>query len=180
MPKRWIATAIELTGWLHDRGLALADLDQALLDEWLAAGPPSRRQIRRFLAWPGSEPRGLRVPGQTCETPVVAMADEERLRALRRLLDDDAIDQRLRVAGCLVLLYAQPVARIVRLTADDAELAAGSARIRLGREPIVLPPALDAHSQRCSSKRAPTIPSTGCSPVSRPANISIRRTSPGA
>jgi len=142
MPRRWIATAIELTGWLHGQRLALADLDQALLDEWLADGPSTRRQVRRFIAWMGREPGALRVPAQPAGTPALAMPDEQRLRALRRLLDDASIDPRLRVAGCLVLLYAQPVARIVRLTAADTELAADAARIRLGRESIVLPPPL--------------------------------------
>ncbi len=142
MPKRWITAATDLTGWLHARGLALENLDQALLDQWLADGPPTRRQIRRFIAWVGREPGGLRVPAQPSGTPVLAMPDHERLRALRRLLDDGAIDPRLRVAGCLVLLYAQPVARIVRLTSQDAELGAQTARIRLGREPITLPPPL--------------------------------------
>lgn len=36
MPKRWIAAAIDLTGWLHARDYTLADLDQPLLDGWLA------------------------------------------------------------------------------------------------------------------------------------------------
>jgi hypothetical protein len=70
------------------------------------------------------------------------MADNERLRVLRRLLDGGTMDARLRVAGCLVLLYAQPVARIVRLTAADAELGNDAARIRLGRDSVMLPPPL--------------------------------------
>jgi len=42
MPKHWIATAIELTAWLDGRELTLTGLDQPLLDEWLASGPPHR------------------------------------------------------------------------------------------------------------------------------------------
>ena len=141
MPRQWITMAIELTRWLHGRGLALEDLDQTLLDQWLSDGPVTRRQVRRFTAWLGRG-RGLRVPGQPSGTPVLAMADHDRLRALRRLLEDEAIDPPLRIAGCLVLLYAQPVARIVRLTAKDAELGPDAPRIRLGPESIVLPPPL--------------------------------------
>jgi len=145
MPRQWITMAIDLTRWLHDRGLALEDLDQTLLDQWLAEGPSTRRQIRRFIAWLGCEPRGLRVPGNPSGTPVLAMADNDRLRALRHLLEDhEAIDPPLRIAGCLVLLYAQPVARIVRLTSDDVDLNAETARIRLGRDPVILPPPLRA------------------------------------
>ncbi len=141
MPRQWITAAVELTRWLHDRGHALEDLDQTLLDQWLSDGPSTRRQVRRFTAWLGRG-RGLRVPGQPSGTPVLAMGDNDRLRALRRLLDDQAIDPALRVAGCLVLLYAQPVARIVRLTAKDVNLGVEAARIRLGFEPVILPPPL--------------------------------------
>jgi hypothetical protein len=38
---------------------------------------------------------------------------------LRRVLNDDCLPLRARVAAALVLLYAQPVSRIVRLSIDD-------------------------------------------------------------
>lgn len=157
--------AIDLTRWLHARGLALEGLDQALLDQWLADGPSTRRQVRRFTAWLEDRPGRLCVPGQQSGTPVLAMADHDRLRALRRLLEDEAIDPRLRVAGCLVLLYAQPVARIVRLTAEDAELRGETVRIRLGPEPVILPPPLRARSQRRWGEPAPATPPTGSFPA---------------
>jgi hypothetical protein len=37
---------------------------------------------------------------------VLALDDRRRLAALRTLLDDETIDARLRLAGCLVALYA--------------------------------------------------------------------------
>lgn len=104
--------------------------------------PRSRRQVRRFVGWLCQNAEELSVPGQPSGTPRAAMADNERLRVLRRLLDGGTMDARLRVAGCLVLLYAQPVARIVRLTAADAELGNDAARIRLGRDSVMLPPPL--------------------------------------
>lgn len=108
MPKRWISSAIELTAWLHDHGLTLALLDQPHLDLWLAHGPAGRRHVRRFVAWleRHQSRRGLRVPSRPQGTAVIALADAERLTALRNLLDDDAIDAHLRIAGCLVALYA--------------------------------------------------------------------------
>jgi hypothetical protein len=42
-----------------------------------------------------------------------AMSEDERLDALDRLLTDAEIPMRLRVAGAIVLLYAQPVSRTV-------------------------------------------------------------------
>ena len=51
MPKRWIAAAISLIAWLHEDTLTLADLDQALLDQWLTGDRPGRRAIRPFITW---------------------------------------------------------------------------------------------------------------------------------
>jgi hypothetical protein len=52
MPKRWIIAATGLTCWLHAQDRTLADLDQPLLDQWLAAGAASnRRTTRPFIVW---------------------------------------------------------------------------------------------------------------------------------
>jgi hypothetical protein len=43
------------------------------------------------------------------------------------------------LAGLLVLLYAQPTARISRLTVDHAVVSETAVRLRLGQAPITLP-----------------------------------------
>lgn len=48
-----------------------------------------------------------------------ALSEDERLAAFGRLLSDTDTPMRLRVAGVIVLLYAQPLTRIVQLTVDD-------------------------------------------------------------
>ena len=70
---------------------------------------------------------------------MLALDDHRRLAALRTLLHDPAIEPRLRLGGCLVALYAQPAARIVRLTTADLTLTDTAAQIRLGDDPITLP-----------------------------------------
>ncbi|MGA2166406.1 MAG: hypothetical protein ABSH36_18345 [Solirubrobacteraceae bacterium] len=141
MPKHWIAAAVELTIWLHAQNRALADLDQPLLDGWLADGPAHRaRTLRPFVVWIERRARhGLRIPTSRGGTPVIALDDRQRLAALRTLLHDNEIDPRLRLAGCLVALYAQPASRVVRLTAADLQLADAGPQIRLGRNMIALP-----------------------------------------
>jgi hypothetical protein len=51
---------------------------------------------------------------------------------------DETITASDRVAGFLVLLYAQPPARIVQLTADHITNRAGIPQLRLGRSTITL------------------------------------------
>lgn len=143
MPKNWVAAAIDLVAWLHRRGVTLADLDQPRLEEWLADGPAQRRHAGRFIAWLERQrgARGLRVPPRPASVASIALPDRERLETLRRLLDDDTIEDHLRLAGCLVALYAQPAARIVRLTTSDLIVTDDAALVRLG-EPVPLPAAL--------------------------------------
>lgn len=161
MPKHWIRAAIELTAWLQRDGLTLADLDQSRLDTWLADGPAGRRCVRPFIAWLQQHrgARGLRVPSDPPGTKVLALDDQQRLTVLRRLLTDEELHPELRVAGCLVALYAQPAARIVRLTASDLLLTVEAATICLGTDPIALPaqlrPAAAQLLQRATTAREP-------------------------
>jgi len=82
------------------------------------------------------------------------MDDHARWEAARLLLHDDTLNDRDRLAGLLVLLYAQPVARISRLTTDQVTLEHTRVRIHLGPAPITLPdPAADLTRQLLQTKR---------------------------
>ena len=144
MPKHWIAAAINLTSWLHTHQRTLADLDQPQLDAWMAQGSATRRRtIRPFVAWlEREERRGLRVPASQASARNLALDDHKRLTALRALLHDETIETQLRLAGYLVALYAQPVARIVRLSATDLTITDAGANVDLNGTPIALPASL--------------------------------------
>lgn len=145
MPRHYVTAAISLVSWLHEQTLTLEDLDQARLERWLTekAAVSAHRAIRPFIAWIAREHhRQLRMPPTPDSHPEVAVDDQQRLAVVRDLLQDEAIDPSLRLAGCLVALYAQPVARIVRLTVDDVALGEEVATIRLGADPVQLPVAL--------------------------------------
>ncbi len=68
---------------------------------------------------------------------------ETRWEQARWLLHDDMLTPEDRVAGLLVLLYAQWPAAISRLTPGHIQASDDQVRIRLGREPVVLPAPLD-------------------------------------
>jgi hypothetical protein len=107
--------------WLSGRGLSLRDCRQADIDAWHAENNLAARHVTRsFLQWcmatglsgrfqlPGSE------AGRAAPT-----SDEERITHLGRVLTADDLPLRTRAAAAIVLLYAQPASRIVRLTLDD-------------------------------------------------------------
>lgn len=60
------------------------------------------------------------------------------------LHDQDAANPEDRAAACLVLLYAQPLSKIVALTTDDVTNGDDGTYLGLGPEPLLLPPPLDA------------------------------------
>ena len=137
-----VSEGIKLTSWLHGQGLGLADLRQDLLDGWIEAGASTRRRVRLFLAWLA---RSGVVPPLLVEWqergPSPGPLDEgRRLGVLRRLLHDDGPDSRDRLAGCLLLLFGQPLTRTAALRATDVATASGGgATITLGRGPLALP-----------------------------------------
>src|SRR5260370_33004118 len=71
--------------------------------------------------------------------PVRALDDEARWDAARRLLHDETVNARDRLAGLLVLLYAQPVARVARLTTAHVTVSGPAVQIPLRTAPLTLP-----------------------------------------
>ena len=81
------------------------------------------------------------------------ISQHRRLALVHRFLPDQRIDLRTRVAGCLLLLYAQPVTRLARLTLDDIITGGdGQVFIRLGGPPAPVPEPF----ARCSPSWPPT------------------------
>ncbi|MGQ4615608.1 hypothetical protein [Nocardia sp. R7R-8] len=71
--------------------------------------------------------------------PGQPLTQHRRLQILRKLLTDNAIDLRLRVAFTLLLLYGQPLSRIVRLTVDDVITNDNGVSIRFGEPSTPVP-----------------------------------------
>ncbi|WP_327031730.1 hypothetical protein [Micromonospora ureilytica] len=135
-----------LLTWLRARDRTLATATQTDLDEWLTTGPASCRAARTFVAW--AVRRGyadrLDIPlRQNPKRRQVFPEADQRWAITRRLLHDDTLHPVDRVAGLLVLLYAQPVSRIVRLTVDHVSTGEAGTHLALGRKPVHLPTPLD-------------------------------------
>lgn len=136
----WAATT--LLGWLRTHGLALHTLRQSDLDRWLATGVSAicRARAGEFIRWAVAHrlARDLELPTDRWTAPTRPVDGQQRWAAARRLLTDDTVKLEYRIVGLLVLLYAQHVSVISRLTLDRVAVTAGSVRLRLGTTPIVL------------------------------------------
>ncbi|MET9248028.1 hypothetical protein [Nonomuraea sp. NPDC003709] len=135
--------AHEFLLWLMQRHRPLDRLGQDDVDLWHATHKPhEHRSLRAFLTWAmrtGRMPRGLSLP-RLNRVEARPLTQHRRLELLRRVLDEAAGPVRSRAAACLMLLYAQPTSRIVRLTLDDiVHEADGQVLIRLGDPPTPVP-----------------------------------------
>lgn len=135
-----IRQAIGFLTWLHQRHRRLATCRQADVDAWYAQGYIARRLTQAFLRWAMSNKLLIKVtiPHRSTVNPM-PLGQHQRLAVIRTLLTDDTIPLLTRVAALLMLLYAQPLTRILKLTLDDVLDDNGELSIRLGEPPIPIP-----------------------------------------
>lgn len=138
-------TAAFLDG-LAARGRTLAETTQADLDRVFAQSSPHLRDtLRPFLRWAMNTRRmpRLDLPPQL-ERSATLITQRRRIQLIRRIHDGDGMELTDRVLALLVLLYAQPLARIQQLTVDDiATSTDGQLLIRLGDPPTPVPAPFD-------------------------------------
>lgn len=133
--------AVDFLTWLDAERLQLAGLGQADLDRWAIGHlDHHRRDTTPFFGW---AIRTGRMPRLSLPTAQVRQREpitqHRRLALIRRLLTDETGDLRTRVAALLVLLYAQPLVRIARLTLEDLTTADNQTFLRLGDPPSPVP-----------------------------------------
>ena len=144
--QRNIRAAITLLDWLTASSLDLASAGQGDLEQWLTSAPATARvDAGNFVRWARrNKLTSLTFAATKWDGPRRVIDSEARWAHARRLLHDDSIKAEDRVAGLLVVLYAQSTTAISRLTLDHVHAGEHDVRLRLGREPIVLPEPLDA------------------------------------
>ena len=140
-----IRAATGLITWLRGHGTSLHACTQRDIDTWLASGTGSCYHARAFVTWATARghARGLDIPKRTRRDLITQIEDDHRWALVRALLHDDNHAIADRVAGLLVLLYGQPLARIARLTRDQITFTQNRAQLALGTVPVELPAPLD-------------------------------------
>ena len=143
--QRNIRAADALLDWLTVRDLTLATARQGDLEEWLGCAQASHRtDAGNFVRWARrNKLTRLDYAATRWGGPSGVIDTEARWDQARRLLHDDTIKPEDRIAGLLVLLYAQTATSVSQLTLDHIEHDSGEVRLQLGREPLTLPPPVD-------------------------------------
>lgn len=134
-----LTAAAHFLATLRRQGCDLATCRQSDVDQ-ATSTPAARNRLMPFLRAATRQRLlpGLRIPKPPPHQPRYFTDEEDRWALARRLLGDETISASDRVAGLLVLLYAQPAARIVRLTVDHITSRAAIPQLRLGRSTITL------------------------------------------
>ncbi|MEC4019308.1 hypothetical protein [Streptomyces sp. H27-D2] len=142
-----ITAAVNFLDWLSGSGLTLATCTQPDLDQWKAREDLSYwDQTGHFIRWATKTrlAKGLAFGAERWQGPVGPHDSEGRWDDARRLLHDDTLNTADRVAGLLLLFYAQRLSTISTLTVDQVSEANGQVSVRLGTAPTVLPEPLAA------------------------------------
>jgi hypothetical protein len=128
--------------WTATTGHHPRHLTQADIDTWHATAAIHQKQgARSFLTWAMTN---RHIPAH--QLPQLrfnkgeAITQHRRLALLRRYLTDDHAPTRTRAIACLMLLYAQPLSRILRLTTTDTTRDNdGQTWISFGHPPAPVP-----------------------------------------
>ncbi|WP_441248162.1 hypothetical protein [Kitasatospora sp. McL0602] len=133
--------AVAFLNWLTAHHLILETFQQADLDRWLTDDSATYRQTAgHFIRWARTNKlTTVHVPAVRWNGPTQPLNDENRWNVARRLLHDDTLKPEDRLAGLLLVLYAQGPSAIHRLTTKDVEVGAQEVRLHLGNAPVQLP-----------------------------------------
>lgn len=144
--RRHVADAAAFLDWLDARGLTLATCAQAELDQWLAGSPAPASRSTNFVRWATTHRHASRLtaPATRWTGPAGPLDQDQRWADARRLLHDDKLPVADRVAGLLILLYAQRLNVISTLTTHHVRHEEGRTLLLVGSRPITLPAPLDS------------------------------------
>ncbi|MCU1676319.1 MAG: hypothetical protein JWM93_1077 [Frankiales bacterium] len=127
--------------YLRARGQTLSTCSKADLDEWLTTGPTTRTLIRTFIVWARRNRlchAALDVAHRTARSSPL-MTQDQRLGLIRQCLTGETETVAYRLAGLLLLLYAQPVTRICQLRTTDVLVSPTAMFLQLGDKPAIVP-----------------------------------------
>jgi hypothetical protein len=136
-----ITRAIEFCTWLDQQTLPLDHLPQATLDHYYGTLAPARQQaLCGFLTWAMTAKQMPRLAFTRPRFRVgEALTQHDRLTLLRTILTTQNQPLAARVAGCLLLLYAQPIPRIQTLQTSHIIRRENEVLLRLGEPATPVP-----------------------------------------
>jgi len=139
--KQEITETVKFLLWLHETyQRTAATCTQQDVDEWILSGPTTRSAIRTFfvVAKKSRLNTVVKVERRSART-TRSLSQDQRLAWIHELLTGSSESLPYRVAGMLLLLYAQPLVRLVTLQMSAVVEDEAGMTIALGSQPIDVP-----------------------------------------
>ncbi|SER89631.1 hypothetical protein SAMN04488583_0085 [Mycobacterium sp. 88mf] len=132
--KQEITEALKFLEWLRaEHGRTISHCTQQDVDQWIGTGPTTRHAIRIFVVWC----KKMRVNssitlGFRQAKTVRVITQDQRLEWVRELLTGDNESLPYRVAGTLLLLYAQPLVKVAAIPMSKVLVSPEGMSLSLG------------------------------------------------
>lgn len=146
--KQEITEAGRFLAWLRaEHRAGVAELRQEHVDEYLSSGTSTRKHIRNFIRWLNRDAHRS-TKNDRLDAPVrqahsePMLRDSERVALVRNCLEWHQVVLSTRIAGLILLLWAQPLNKIVMLTRDHVTFGADGMTLMLGSQPTTVPAAV--------------------------------------
>ncbi|MDP3950311.1 recombinase XerD [Microbacterium sp.] len=165
--KQEITETVKFLVWLHETyQRTAATCTQQDIDEWLATGPTTRTAIRTFfvVAKKARINTAVTVQHRAAKTSP-SLSQDQRLAWIHELLTGTSESLPYRVAGMLLLLYAQPLVKVVTFPTSIIDDSDTGMSIVLGQQPTDVPEPFASHLREHLASR-PNL-RTGAGPGSR-------------
>lgn len=132
--KQTVTVAIDFLTWLRARGVLLEDLAQSDLDDWQGGGTTTRGVASRFLGWAIKsrliDPDLRLTPHRRGTSPKLDV--QRQSKAIDEHVHSTDLPVRHRAIAILLLVFGQPLERLLALTWDDVTITVDLVTIRLG------------------------------------------------
>lgn len=154
--RRTLRSVIAFLATVEATHRTLASIHQGDIDSWFASPRTRPHQVRPFLTWARRTrvlPPAIILSPSSSGRSDLHTDPERRWTIARRLVRDDTLDTADRVAGALVVLYAQPLVRICALTTRDIATDGAIVTVRLGGDRLELPEPFATLIQSLPSRR---------------------------
>jgi hypothetical protein len=139
--KQEITETVKFLLWLHETyQRTAATCTQQDVDEWLVNGPTTRSAIRTFfvLAKKSRLNTTVNIQHRPAKTSP-SLSQDQRLAWIHELLTGTSESLAYRVVGILLLLYAQPLVKVVTLPTSVIDDGYSGMSITLGKHPTDVP-----------------------------------------
>lgn len=139
--KQEITETLKFLLWLHETyGRTAENCTQQDVDEWLTSGPTTRSAIRTFFVIAKRTQLNTAVTIQhRSPRTSPSLSQDQRLAWIHELLTGTSESLPYRTAGILLLVYAQPLVKVVTLPVTALGDEDGGMTINLGTQPIDVP-----------------------------------------